>query len=63
MEGFIKFYKFLRRYKNHKLKKKDKSNYDDIWTILTDERVEEIIYILDSAIEQGWYTREVTVKF
>jgi hypothetical protein len=60
---FIKFYKFLHRWKNKTLKRKDRANYDDIWIILTDERVEEIIDMIDSAINQGWYIREVTVKF
>ena len=59
---FKKFYKFLLRWENKSLKDKDYINYTDIWIILTDERVEEIINILDSAIEQGWYIREVNIK-
>ena len=59
---FKKFYKFLLRWKNKSLKNKDYINYTDIWQILNDEKVEEIINILDSAIEQGWYIREVNIK-
>lgn len=52
---FIKFYKFLKRWKNEKLKKKDKNTFEDIWLFLDDNSVKELIQMLDYAIEKGWY--------
>ena len=55
---FIKFYKFLIRYKCNKLKDKDKKKYDDVWLILNQDVVSELIDMLEYAIEKKWYERK-----
>ena len=59
-EDFIfgKFYRFLKRWNNNQLKKKDKEEFEDIWDILTDDLVEEMLAMLDLAITEGWYERK-----
>lgn len=59
-EDFIfgKFYRFLNRWDKKRLKKKDEENFKDIWPILTDELVGEMLEMLDSAIMDGWYERK-----
>lgn len=52
---FTKFYRFLIRYKCNKLKDKDKKKYDDVWLILNQDVVSELIDMLDYAMEKGWY--------
>ena len=51
---FGKFYKFLNRWDNRKLKKKDEENFKDIWSILTDELVWEMLKMVEFAIEREW---------
>jgi len=51
---FGKFYKFLYRWEEGRLKKKDKETFSDIWHILTDELVEDVIEMLEEAICLGW---------
>lgn len=51
---FGKFYKFLKRWDNRKLKKKDEENFKDIWSILTDELVWEMLKMVEFAIEREW---------
>lgn len=55
---FTKFYKFLIRYKCNKLKKNDEKKYDDIWLILNQDVVSELIDMLEYAIEKKWYERK-----
>jgi hypothetical protein len=52
---FGKFYKFLKRWDNKRLKKKDEEKFQEIWTILTDDLVTELIEMLDLALEKQWY--------
>jgi hypothetical protein len=52
---FGKFYKFLKRWDNKRLKKKDEEKFQEIWTILTDDLVGELIEMLDLALEKQWY--------
>ena len=52
---FTKFYKFLKRWKNRKLKEKDEEKFKDIWPILTDDVVRELIEMLEFALEKEWY--------
>jgi hypothetical protein len=52
---FINFYKFLKRLKKGKLKKKDRENFNNVWPILTDDTVIELIKMLEFAIEKEWY--------
>jgi len=52
---FGKFYKFLKRWKNRKLKEKDEEKFKDIWAILTDDVVRELIEMLEFALEKEWY--------
>lgn len=51
---FGKFYKFLNRWKKKELKKKDKENFSDIWEILSDDLVEDLLEMLEEAIRLGW---------
>jgi hypothetical protein len=55
---FGKFYKFLIRYKCNKLKKNDKKKYDDVWSILNQDVVSELIDMLEFALEKKWYEFE-----
>jgi hypothetical protein len=55
---FGKFYKFLIRYKCNKLKKNDKKKYDDVWSILNQDVVSELIDMLELALEKKWYEFE-----
>ena len=50
-----KFYKFLKRYEEGRMKKKDKKEFADIWDELSPDVVKELIEILDKGIELGWY--------
>jgi hypothetical protein len=59
---FGKFYKFLKRWKNDKIKKKDKEMFKDVWSILNDDIVIELIDMLDFAIEKGWYNQSKPVE-
>ena len=52
---FTKFYKFLKRWKNRRMKKKDEEKFKDIWPILTDDVVRELIEMLEFALEKEWY--------
>jgi len=52
---FGKFYKFLKRWDNKRLKKKDEEKFQEIWTILTDDLVSELLEMLDLALEKQWY--------
>ena len=52
---FTKFYKFLKRWKNRKLKEKDEEKFKDIWPILTDDVVIELIEMLEFGLEKEWY--------
>lgn len=52
---FGKFYKFLKRWDENRLKKKDEDKFQEIWPILTDDLVSELIEMLDLAIEKEWY--------
>jgi hypothetical protein len=52
---FGKFYKFLKRWDNKRLKKKDEEKFQEIWPILTDDLVGELIEMLDLALEKEWY--------
>jgi hypothetical protein len=52
---FTKFYKFLFRYKDNKLKKKDEKKYSDVWPILNQYTVGELIKMLEYAKEREWY--------
>jgi len=52
---FGKFYKFLKRWKRKELKKKDKKEFEDIWHILNDQTVEELIEMIEYALKKGWY--------
>lgn len=52
---FGKFYKFLNRWKSQRLKERDEEKFQEIWTILTDDTVDELIEMLDFAIEKEWY--------
>ena len=55
---FGKFYKFLNRWDKKRLKKKDEETFKDIWSLLTDDLVKEMLEMLDSAIMDGWYERK-----
>jgi len=55
---FGKFYKFLIRYKCNKLKKNDEKKYDDVWSILNQDVVSELIDMLELALEKKWYEFE-----
>ena len=52
---FTKFYKFLKRWKNRRMKKKDEEKFKDIWPILTDDVVRELIEMLEFGLEKEWY--------
>ena len=52
---FGKFYKFLKRLKKGELKKKDRENFNDVWLILTDDTVRELIEMIQFALEKEWY--------
>lgn len=52
---FTKFYKFLKRLKKGELKKKDRENFNDVWLILTDDTVRELIEMIEFALEKEWY--------
>jgi len=52
---FGKFYKFLKRWKNGRMKKKDEEKFKDIWPILTDDVVRELTEMLEFALEKEWY--------
>lgn len=52
---FVKFYKFLKRWQKKELKKKDHKKYEDVWEILNEKVVEELILMIELALEQGWY--------
>jgi len=52
---FTKFYKFLKRWKNRRMKKNDEEKFKDIWPILTDDVVRELIEMLEFALEKEWY--------
>ena len=52
---FGKFYKFLKRLKKGELKKKDRENFNDVWIILTDDTVRELIEMIQFALEKEWY--------
>jgi len=52
---FTKFYKFLKRLKKGELKKKDREKFNDVWLILTDNTVRELIEMLEFALEKQWY--------
>lgn len=52
---FGKFYKFLNRWKNRDLKKKDKETFSDIYSILTDDTVEELLEMLEEAKRLNWH--------
>jgi hypothetical protein len=52
---FGKFYKFLKRWDNKRLKKKDEEKFQEIWSILTDDLVSELLEMLDLAIKKEWY--------
>lgn len=52
---FGKFYKFLKRWDNRKLKKKDEENFKDVWLILNDDVVYELIEMIEFALEKEWY--------
>lgn len=52
---FGKFYKFLKRWKEGRLKKKDKEKFADIWSILDDDVVNELIEMIEYALEEKWY--------
>ena len=52
---FTKFYKFLFRYKNNKLKDKDKKKYKEIYSILNQDVVSELIEMLEFAKKKEWY--------
>ena len=52
---FGKFYKFLNRWDNKRLKKKDEDKFQEIWPILTDDTVSELLEMLDLALEKEWY--------
>ena len=53
-----KFYKFLKRFDESRLKKKDKEKFANIWSELNANIVKELIEMLDKGIELGWYTHE-----
>jgi hypothetical protein len=55
---FGKFYKFLKRWDENRLKKKDEKIFKDIWPILTDVVVSELIEMLEFALEKKWYEFE-----
>lgn len=52
---FGKFYRFLKRWDNKRLKKKDEEKFQDIWSILTDDTVSELLEMLDLALEKEWH--------
>lgn len=52
---FVKFYKFLKRWMRKEIRKRDKKEFEDIWHVLNDKRVEELILMIELALEQGWY--------
>jgi hypothetical protein len=52
---FGKFYKFLIRYKCNKLKDKDEKKYKEVFSILNQDVVSELIDMLELAIEKKWY--------
>ena len=52
---FGKFYKFLKRWDENRLKKKDEDKFQEIWPILTDDLVGELLEMLDLALEKEWY--------
>lgn len=52
---FSKFYKFLKRWRKKEIKKKDRKEFEDIWYVLNDKRVEELIEMIEYALEKGWY--------
>jgi hypothetical protein len=53
---FGKFYKFLKRWKNGKLKKKDEEKFKDVWPILININVvDELIEMIEFALEKEWY--------
>ena len=52
---FGKFYKFLKRWDNKRLKKKDEKRFKDVWLILDDDVVYELIEMIEFALEKEWY--------
>jgi hypothetical protein len=52
---FTKFYKFLKRWHDNKLKEKDEKKFKDIWPILTDDIIYELIEMIEFALEKEWY--------
>ena len=52
---FGKFYKFLIRYKCNKLKDKDEKKFKEIWSMLNEDVVSELIEMLEFALEKKWY--------
>ena len=59
---FGKFYKFLKRWDENRLKKKDEDKFQEIWPILTDDLVSELIDMLELAIEKEWYITPFLTK-
>lgn len=59
---FGKFRRFLRRWQRGRLKKKDQKKFEEIWNILDDETVDEILLMLETAFNLKWYGKE-NLKF
>lgn len=55
---FGKFKKFLKRHKKNRLKKKDKKEFSDVFKILRNGLVAELLDMLKEAESQGWYKKE-----
>ena len=57
---FNNFYEFLHRWNKRECLPADKVEFSDIWNYLeeTEGMVEELIEMLELALEQGWYERK-----
>jgi hypothetical protein len=56
-EDFIfgEFKAFLHRWKHRTLLPEDTTEFEEIWDILDEETVEELIEMLELALKQKWY--------
>lgn len=55
---FNDLYEFLKRWEKDEVWIKDKEKFQDIWPILSNDLVKELVEMIEYALEEKWYEPE-----